>query len=48
VEAVVAVSAALDAGADSSEADRCKDALLATAALLAKSLSDLVQKVKAL
>jgi len=36
----------LDAGSDAAEADRNKDALLATASLLAKSLAALVQKVK--
>jgi len=36
----------LDSGSDAAESDRNKDALLATASLLAKSLSALVQKVK--
>jgi len=36
----------LEARSDAGEIDRCKNALLATASLLAKSLSVLVQKVK--
>jgi len=41
-----AVRAVLDAGSDAAAIDRSKNALLATAASLAKSLSVLVQEVK--
>ena len=43
---IKAVRALLEAGSDAGETERQKNAVLATAAVLAKSLSVLVQKVK--